>query len=114
MNLRDIFVAAGCCAAAACLGVGKPARAGEQQSVNETTSPATGRCAPSHAPMEVTAGCERIEGHVRVEFGSRMPNPAGHGQPGASPIAVRLGEDASSPGHLRLPDREYGMDPFHR
>jgi hypothetical protein len=114
MNLRDIFVAAGCCAAAAWLGFGKPARAGENQSGTETTSPATARCAPSRAPMEVIAGCERIEGHVRVEFGSRMPNAAGYGRPGASPIAVRMGEDTSSRGHLRLPDRESVMDPFRR
>jgi hypothetical protein len=114
MNLRDIFVSVGCCAAAVCLGFGKPARAGEHQSGNETASPATERCAPSSPPVEGIAGCERIEGHVRVEFGSHMPNAAGYGRPGASPIAVRMGEDTSSRGHLRLPDGESGMDPFRR
>lgn len=114
MNLRDIFVGVGCCVAAVCLGLGKPARADEHQTGNETTSPATERCVPSRAPMEVITGCERIEGHVRVEFGSRMPNTAGFGRPGASPIAVRMGEDTSSRGHLRLPDSESGMDAFLR
>ncbi|MGH6812622.1 MAG: hypothetical protein ACREDM_09830 [Methylocella sp.] len=114
MNLREIFVSAGCCAAAVCLGFGKPARASELQSGNETASPATERCAASGAPVEQPAGCERIDGHVRVEFGPRMPNTAGYGPPGASPIAVRLDEGAPSRGHLRLPAGESGTDPFRR
>jgi len=114
MNLRDIFVSIGCCAAAVCLGSGKAARANELQSGNETASRATERCAASGAPVEETAGCERIGGHVRVEFGSRMPNSSGYGRPGASPVAVRLNDDTQSRGHLRLPAGESGMDPFRR
>ena len=114
MNLRDIFVSVGCCAAAVCLGFGKPARADELQSSNETASRATDRCAASGAPVEETAGCERIDGHVRVEFGSRMPNSSGYGRPVASPVAVRLDDGTQSRGHLRLPARESGTDQYRR
>ena len=113
MNLRDIFVSVGCCAAALCLGFGKPARASELQSGNETASRATERCAAS-APVAETAGCERIDGHVRVEFGSRMSNVSGYGRPGASSIAVRLDEGAPSRGHLRLPGGDSGLEPIRR
>jgi hypothetical protein len=113
MNLRDIFISVGCCAAAVCLGFGKPARAGELQASNETASRATERCAAS-VPVAETAGCERIDGHVRVEFGSRVPSPSGYGRPGASPIAVRLDEGTPSRGHLRLPAGDSGLDPFRR
>jgi hypothetical protein len=112
MNLRDIFVSIGCCAAAICLGSGKPVRANELQSGNETASRATERCVASGAPVEETAGCERIDGHVRVEFGSRIPDSSGYGRPGASPVAVRLGDGTR--GHLRLPAGESGMDFFPR
>jgi hypothetical protein len=114
MNLRDIFVSIGCCAAAVCLGSGKPARANELQTGNETAARATERCAANGAPIEETAGCERIGGHVRVEFSSRIPDSSGYGRPGASPVAVRLGDDPQSRGHLRLPAGESGMDPFRR
>jgi hypothetical protein len=114
MNLRDIFVSVGCCAAAVCLGFGKPARADELQSSNETASRAPERCAASGASVGETAGCDRIGGHVRVEFGSRIPDLSGYGRPGASPVAVRLDDGAASRGHLRLPAGEPGMDPFRR
>jgi hypothetical protein len=114
MNLRDIFVSVGCCAAAVCLGFGKPARADELQSSNETGSRATERCAASGAPVEETAGCERIDGHVRVEFGSRMSNSSGYGRPVASPVAVRLDDRTQSRGHLRLPADESGSDQYRR
>jgi hypothetical protein len=114
MNLRDIFVSVGCCAAAAGVGFGKPARADELQSSNETASRATELCAASGAPVEEIAGCERIGGRVRVEFGSRMPNASGYGRPGASPVAVRLDDGTQSRGHLRVPVGESGMDPFRR
>ena len=114
MNLRDIFVSVGCCAAAVCLGSGKPVRADEFQSGNETTSRAPERCAANGAPVEETAGCERIDGHVRVEFGSRMPNASGYGQPVASPVAVRLDDRTQSRGHLRLPAGESGSDQYRR
>ena len=117
MNLRDFFVSVGCCAAAVCLGFGRPAQAGELQSSNETASRGNERCAviqPGGAPVAETAGCERIDGHVRVELGSRMPNPSGYGRPGASPIAVRMDEGMPSRGHLRLPAGDSGLDPFRR
>jgi hypothetical protein len=113
MTLRDIFVSVGCCAAAVCLGSDKPARADEIQSSNETASRATERCA-GVAPVAETAGCERIDGHVRVEFGSRMPNSSGYDRPGASPVAVRLDEGTQSRGHLRLPAGESGFDQYRR
>jgi hypothetical protein len=113
MNMRDIFVSVCCCATAVCLGFGKPARAGELQSSNETASRAPERCASSVSVAE-TAGCKRIDGHVRVEFDSRKPNASGYGPPGASPIAVRLDEGTPSRGHLRLPAGESGMGPFRR
>jgi hypothetical protein len=114
MNLRDIFVSVGCCAAAVCLGFGKPARADELQSSNESASRATERCAASGAPVEETAGCERIDGHVRVEFGSRLPNSPGYGRPMASPVAVRLDDGTQSRDHLRLPAGESGLDQYRR
>ena len=113
MNLRDIFVSVCCCATAVCLGFGKPARAGELQSSNETASCAPERCASS-VPVAETAGCERIDGHVRVEFGSRLPNSSGYDRPGASPVAVRLDEGTQSRGHLRLPAGESGFDQYRR
>ena len=66
------------------------------------------------APVAETAGCERIGGHVRVEFGSRIPNSSVHGRPVTSPVAVRLDDGTQSRGHLRLPAGESGMDPFRR
>ncbi len=113
MNLRDIFVSVGCCAAAVCLGFGKPARANELQSSNETASRATERCAGA-GQVEQTAGCERIDGHVRVELGSRMSNSSSYGRPVASPVAVRLDDGTPSRGHLRLPAGESGTDSFRR
>ena len=113
MNLRDIFVSVGCCAAAVCLGFGKPARADELQSSNETASPATERCA-GVAPVAETAGCERIDGHVRVEFSSRLPNSSGYGRPVASPVAVRVDDGTASREHLRLPPGETGFDQYRR
>src|ERR1700724_1649346 len=114
MNLRDIFVSVGCCAAAVCLGFGKPARADELQSSNESASRATERCAASGAPVEETAGCERIDGHVRVEFGSRLPNSPGYGRPMTSPVAVRLYDGTQTRDHLRLPAGESGLDQYRR
>ncbi len=113
MNLRDIFVSIGCCAAAVCLSSCKLARADELQSSNETVSRTTERCA-GVGPVEQTAGCERIDGHVRVEFGSRMSNSSGYGRPGASPVAVRLDDGTQSRGHLRLPIGESGFDQYRR
>jgi hypothetical protein len=113
MNLRDIFVSVGCCAAAVCLGSGKLARADDVQSSNETAARAPDRGAASGAPVEETAGYERIGGHVRVEFGSRMPNSSGYGRPGASPVAVR-DDGTQSRGHLRLPAGESGFDQYRR
>jgi hypothetical protein len=117
MNLREIIVSMGCCAAAVCLGFGKPARAGELQSGNETMTRGNQHCAALHAGIaaaEDTSGCERIGGHVRVDLGSRMSNPSGYGRPETSPVAVRLDDGAPSRGHLRLPAGESGLDPFAR
>jgi hypothetical protein len=114
MNLRDIFVSVGCCAAAVCLGSGKPARANELQSSNETTARANEHCASGGAPVAEITGCERIGGHVRVEFGARMSNSSGYGRPVASPVAVRLDDATQSRGHLRLPTGESGTDSFRR
>lgn len=117
MNLRDIFVSVVCCAAAVCLGFGKPARASELQSSNETASRENERCAvlqPGVLPLAETAGCERIGGHVRVEFGSRMANSSGYGRPVAAPVAVRLDEGTPSRGHLRLPGGASELDPIRR
>ncbi len=112
MNLRDIFVSVGCCAAALGLSSCKHLRAGELQSGTETVSRTNERCSviqPGVAPVAETAGCERIDGHVRVEFGSRMPNPSGY-----SSVAVRMDEGTPSRGHLRLPAGDSGLDPFRR
>jgi hypothetical protein len=43
-----------------------------------------------------------------------LPNPPGYGRPGASPVAVRLDDSASSRSHLRLPADESGLDPVPR
>ena len=84
MNLREIFISIGCCAAAVSLGFGKPVRANQLQS-DRSASRATERCAASRTRTEETAGCERIDGHVRVQFGSRIPDVSGHGQTGLHP-----------------------------
>ncbi len=114
MNLREIFISIGCCAAAVSLGFGKPVRANELQSGTEFASRATERCAASRTRTEETAGCERIDGHVRVQFGSRIPDVSGYGQTGASPVAVRMDDGTPSRGHLRLPAREPQFDQYRR
>jgi hypothetical protein len=114
MNLREIIVSVGCCAAAVWLGFGKPARAGELQSANETTT--REQCADLQpgAAAEDGSGCERIGGHVRVDFGSRLPNPSAYGRPAASPVAVRVNDGTPPRAHLRLPAGDLGFDPFRR
>jgi hypothetical protein len=117
MNLREIIVSIGCCAAAVCLGFGKPARAGELQSSNGIISHGNERCAalqPGITGAGDTSVCNRIGGHVRVNLGPRLPNPSGYGRPGTSPVAVRLDDSASSRSHLRLPADESGLDPVPR
>jgi hypothetical protein len=116
MNLRDIIVSIGCCAASVCLGSGKPARADEFQSANETVT--RERCATLRpdATAEESSSCERIGGHVRVDLGSRVPNPypSAYGRPTASPVAVRVNDGTPSRAHIRLPAGEFGFDPFRR
>ena len=116
MNLREIIISIGCCAAAVCLGLGKPARAGDAQSSNGAFSQGNEQCAalpPGVAAPGEIPGCERIGGHVRVDLGPRMPNPAGYGRPGASPVAVRI-DDGTPRTHIRLPSRDFGGDPVPR
>jgi hypothetical protein len=114
MNLREIIVPIGCCAAAVWLGFGKPARAGDLQSANETMG--RERCAVLQpgTPAEDGSGCDRIGGHVRVDLGSRLPNPSSYGRPTASPVAVRVNDGTPSRAHLRLPAGDLGFDPFRR
>jgi hypothetical protein len=117
MNLRDIIISIGCCAAAVCLGFGKPAQAGDLQSGNETITRGNERCAALRSgavATEDSSGCERVGGHVRVDLGSRLPNPSNYGRPGASPVAVRLNDATPSRAHLRLPAGDVGFDPFRR
>src|ERR671930_1631802 len=101
MNLRDIFVFIGCSGAALGLSSCIHLKADELQSGSETLSPTTEGCA---------AGCERIGGHVRVEFAPRIPDSSGFGRPGASPAAVRTDSVMQSHNHLRLPGDESGFD----
>jgi hypothetical protein len=115
MNLRDIAVSIGCCAAAVCLGFSKPARADELRAGNETTR-GNERCAAFQPGIgaEDAAGCERIGGHVRVDLGSRLAYPSGYGRPEASPVAVRLDNGTSPRAHLRVPAGDSGGDPIAR
>jgi hypothetical protein len=113
MNLRDIFVSISCCAAALGLSSGKPARAGDLQSSNETVPRTDVQCIGG-IPPAAEASCERIGGHLRVEFGPRSPNPSGLGRPGASPVAVRSDGGAQSSDHIYLPVDGSGFDPFRR
>jgi hypothetical protein len=114
MNLHEMIVSIGCCAAAVWLGFGSSARTDELHSANETM--ARERCANLQpgATAEGNSGCDRIGGHVRVDFGSRLPNPSSYGRPTASPVAVRVNEGAPSRAHLRLPAGDLGFDPFRR
>ena len=66
------------------------------------------------ATAEGNSGCDRIGGHVRVDFGSRLPNTSSYGRPTASPVAVRVNEGEPSRAHLRLPAGDLGFDPFRR
>ncbi|HUI21176.1 MAG TPA: hypothetical protein VLZ74_09045 [Methylocella sp.] len=109
MNFREIIVSLGCCVAAVCLGFGKPVRAGELQSSNDTITRENDGCRAGDA-----SGCDRIGGHVRVDLGARIANPSGYGRPEASPVAVRLDDGTPSRGHLRLPPGDPGLDPFAR
>jgi hypothetical protein len=114
MNLRKIFVSISCCAAAIGLGSGKPVRAGDYPSGNETVSHPNERCAAAIPQGAETAGCDRIDGHLRVEVVPRIPDTSGLRRPGASPVAVRLDDGSGPRGHLRLPGGEAGFDPFRR
>ena len=112
MNLREIIVSMGCCAAAIGLGFGKPARAGELRSSNETIARGNERCAVVQRSIAVaadTAGCEQIVGHVRVDLGSRSLSPSGY-----SPVAVRMDDGTPSRSHLRLPPGDSGPDSIAR
>jgi hypothetical protein len=114
MNLRDIFVSISCCTAVFGLGFCKHLQAGEIQSQDETVSRTNERCTVSIAPAGKAVSCERIGGHLRVEFAPRIPSPPGFGRPGASPAAVRTDGGSQSSGHLYLPGDASGLDPFRR
>ncbi len=105
MNLREMIVSIGCCAAAVFFGFGKPAQAGEPQSGNETITRGNERCVVHQQGIaaEDSPGCERIGGHVRVDLGSRLPYPSGYSRTEASPVAVRLDEGTATRAHLRVP-----------
>lgn len=114
MNLRDAFVSIGCFAAALGLQSAKPAQADDLRTRNEAGPQSNERCAVSITPVGEAIRCERIGGHLRVEFGPLGSGMSGMGRPVASPAAVRLDNGAASPGHLRLPGVEPGLDPIRR
>jgi hypothetical protein len=105
MYIRNIFLLFGCSAAAVGISSCIHLKADELQSGSEAVSPGAEECA---------AGCERIGGHLRVEFAPRIPDPSGFGRPGASPAAVRTDGGIQSHNRLRLPGGESGFDPFRR
>lgn len=114
MRLRRFFVSLGCCAAAFGLIPGKAARAGEMDAGGEPVQQTAGQCANELVPVPGARGCERIGGHLRIDFGPRPQSPAGYGPPGASPAAVRVDNNAGSRGYIRLPVGALGFDPFRR
>ncbi|MCI0467901.1 MAG: hypothetical protein L0Y57_12990 [Beijerinckiaceae bacterium] len=114
MNFRKIFVSIGCCAASVGFGSGKPVQAGDFQSGNEPAAQSHERCVVQIQPGGDAASCERIGGHLRVEVVPRIPDASGIARPGASPVAVRIGDGAGPRGHLRLPNGYYGLDPYRR
>ncbi len=108
MNFRKIFVSIGCIAAALGIGSGKPARAGDFQSAKEAVSNPDESCGGR------LGGCERIDGHVRLDVVPRIPDIAGFGRPMASPVAVRSDDGTGPRGHLHLPDGLDRLDPIRR
>lgn len=113
MNFRKIFVSIGCIAAALGIGSGKPARAGEFQSANRAVSNPGEPCTMNQGGR--LSGCERIDGHVRVEVVPHIPDITGFGGPvAASPIAIRSDDGTGPRGHLHLPGGLDGLDPIRR
>lgn len=112
MRLRDIFVSVGCFAAALGLSSGKQLRADDLQPGSETGPQTNLECAGALPAAE--AGCERIGGHLRVEFNQRIPDVPGHVRPGASPVAVRSDGGMQVPSHIRLPGEDSGLDLYRR
>ncbi|HMF06728.1 MAG TPA: hypothetical protein VKE72_06940 [Methylocella sp.] len=107
MNFRKIFVSFGCFAAAIGIGIGKPARADDFQSGNESVSSPDEPCAITRSGQ--TGGCERIGGHVRIDVMPRIPDSPRLGGRMASPVAVRSDDGTGPRGHLHLPG---GLDDF--
>ncbi len=111
MNFRKIFVSIGCFAAAIGIGIGKPARAGDFQSGNESVSSSDEPCAIQRGR---TDGCERIGGHVRIDVVPRIPDSPRLGGPIASPVAVRSDDGRGPRGHLHLPGGLDELEPVRR
>jgi len=110
MNFRKIFVSIGCFAAAMGIGSGKPARAGDFQSANESVANPDEPCAIR--PGSQMGGCDRIGGHVRVEIVPRIPDVSGFSGPLASPVAVRSDNGMEPRGHLHLPGGLDDLEPI--
>jgi hypothetical protein len=112
MNFRKIFVSIGCFAAAIGIGFGKPARAGDFQSGNESVPSPEEPCAVQLGGQ--TGGCERIGGHVRIELVPRIPDSPRLGGPMATSIAVRSDDGTGPRGHLHLPGGLDELEPIRR
>jgi|GEM_PF-3323545 hypothetical protein len=110
MKLRDFLVSIGCCAAALGLCSGKPLKAAGLDSASEA-SQSNLDCA---GPEPAAANCERIGGHLRVEFSERIPDVAPGVRSGASPVAVRSDGTPQSSRRIYLPGGHGGFDPFRR
>jgi hypothetical protein len=114
MRLRDIFVFIGSFSAALGLSSFMHLRADELQSRDDMVLRMNGQCAAGAALRADSSRCERVGGHLRVEFAPRLPSPSGYGRPAASPAAVRTDSGTQSSGHLYLPGVDSGIDPFRR
>jgi hypothetical protein len=112
MNFRKIFVSIGCFAAAIGVGFGKPVRAGDFQSADKSLSSPDQPCAIKRSSQ--VGGCERIDGHVRVDVVPRIPDISAFGGPMASPVAIRSDDGRGPRGHLHLPAGLDELDPVRR
>ena len=124
MNFRSILISVGCFAAAIGLGSSKAVRAGDIQAGNDAVSSdsvagdsARGRgaaCAMGGVRSDQAVVCERIDGRVRIDAVSRIPDSPRIGGRMASPIAVRTDDGTGPRGHLYLPGGLDDLEPIRR
>jgi len=124
MNFRNILVSIGCFAAAAGVGSAKPVQAGDLRTGNDSVASDSsapdsaaspgGTCAVGGDQSDKREGCERIDGRVRIDAVTRIPDLPRFGGRTASPIAMRTDDGTGPRGHLYLQGGLDELEPVRR